>query len=196
MKIWSTRKLLASGNFNQRENLQNLETQSPSSYCLQPTSWEGFLERETEISSQFKETKWNDTNTAMWGIFRVRHSSTCSSSSERLFQEFTFFQESIPETVEKVNSSNYEYSLDRLTAANVTKDILSYWQGRSVRDNNNLCLFWFSAVSGRNHFTWFQRIGSNRRDLMELECNNLSCVTTLGILAKIQKMMAELWGWT
>ena len=93
----------------------------------------------------------------------VRHSSSGSSSWERLFREITFYQESTHEIIETFVSSNwatdqgsdrnYEHSTDRLAAANVakgqpcllTRQLVHFATAKS-------CLFRFSAVSGRHQF--------------------------------------------
>ena len=46
-----------------------------------------------------------DVNAAFWEFFHVRHSSSCSSSWERLYGEFAFYQESVQEIIETVVSS-------------------------------------------------------------------------------------------
>ena len=75
----------------------------------------------------------------------------------RLFRDFTFHQESamIIETVLPCNwevdhgsERNYKYSSDRSAAAYLAKDNLACWQGSSVWDCKNQCLFWVSVVCG------------------------------------------------
>ena len=57
-----------------------------------------------------RETEWKtlDLNAATWGIFHVRHSSSCRSSWDILHGEFAFYQESVQEIIETVVSSDSE----------------------------------------------------------------------------------------
>ena len=47
---------------------------------------------------------------------------------------------------------NYRYCSYRLAAAYLARDNLAYWQGSSVCDRRNRCLFRFKKVSGRHQF--------------------------------------------
>ena len=49
-----------------------------------------------------------DVNAAFWVYIYVRHSSSCSSSWDRLYGELSTYQESIQEIVETVVSSDSE----------------------------------------------------------------------------------------
>ena len=146
-----------------RRYWQDLATQSPYIYCLRTTYWEGFLERETKIWSQSRRQKWK---ISMW--MRLYGEQLCPSLFklqlilDEIIREVTFHVESVYAIIETVDSTywetdhgsdrNYKYSSDRLAAANVAKDNLAGWQGSPVRDCTILCLFRFSAVTGRHQF--------------------------------------------
>ena len=106
------------------------------------------------------------------------------------------------------SDGNYEYSRDRLAAADMAKDNLAYWQGSSVRDCKNLsfpiqCCVWEASVQIQSEHGRTRLIGScnhvNLEDSIESTGSRWSLseifstgFTTLGILAEIQKMMFDI----
>ena len=195
---------------------QNLATQPPNICCPLTASWDGFLECETKIWSQFgRQNGKSRCERGFMGNLYVRHSSSCSSSWKRLFREFTFRQENqsmrslktvVPSNWDTDHGSdrNYRYSCDRLAAATVAKDNLAYWQGSSfataniyVFSDSVLCLGGVSPDlirAWKDKINWFmdsrsiQRIGSNRRWAGGVRVEKFPWISaTSGIFAEIQK---------
>ena len=101
-----------------------------------------------------------DVNAAIWRMFMSVTLQAALHLGERLFRQFSFHQESAQTIIETVIpcswevdhgfERNYRYPSDRLAAAHLAKDNLACWQGSSVCDCKNLCLFRFSVVYGGN----------------------------------------------